>query len=331
MQKIISPEIYKLFIREMRREQTFLSRRKEKVAMARKKKKSGSIAVPFLITVFVGLLIIGGIAFGIFKYFGLGKGNELHEPTPRAVSTTTYEDNHTIMFVLDEPEQKCSSTFVLMRSIPKDKKLLFIGIPTNTLCVVDGQQQSIKSQYERAGAAAAAQFAEALFGVTVDRYMKVDSASLIKICDVLGGVTYPVNVDIAGFNNDGSNQYMDSKQIERFVTYSMFPDGEVQRAYIASSVCADMINQTDGSRFAANLDNNFTAIINMTADSNITSVDYKKRKAAIKSMFERGSAIATFFIMDGTTSYDDFIPSQSFIDEVKKEYFKDYETGESED
>ena len=43
--------------------------------MARKKKrKAGSIAVPFLITVFVGLLIIGGIAFGLFKYFGLGRG-----------------------------------------------------------------------------------------------------------------------------------------------------------------------------------------------------------------------------------------------------------------
>lgn len=295
--------------------------------MAKKKKrKAGSIAVPFLITVFVGLLIVGGVAFGLFKYFGLGRGGELKPPTPRAVGTTTEEDNHTILFVLDEPEKKCSSTFVLMRSLPLDKKLLFIGIPTNTVTVVDGQQQNLKSQYERAGAASAAKFTEALFGITVDRYMKVSPQALIKICDVLGGVSYPVNVDIAGFNSDGSDQYLNSEQIERFVTYSMFPDGEVQRAYIASSVLADMINQTNGERFASNLDNNFTSIINMTTDSNITSVDYRNRKDAIKNMFTRGSAFASFLILDGTTSYEDFIPSQSFIDDVRKEYFTEKPT-----
>ena len=295
--------------------------------MARKKKrKAGSIAVPFLITVFVGLLIIGGIAFGLFKYFGLGRGGELKPPTPRAVGTTTAEDNHTILFVLDEPDKKCSSTFVLMRSRPIEKSILFIGIPTNTVAVVDGQQQNIKSQYERAGAAAAAKFTEALFGVTVDRYMKVSSPALIKICDVLGGVSYPVKADIAGFNGDGSDQYLNSEQIERFVTYSLFPDGEVQRAYVASSLLSDMINQTDGERFASNLDNNFTSIINMTTDSNITSVDYRNRKDAIKNMFTRGSAISSFLIMDGEQSYEDFIPSSLFIENVKKDYFAEAPT-----
>lgn len=294
--------------------------------MARKKKKAGSIAVPFLITVFVGLLIIGGIAFGLFKYFGLGRGGELKPPTPRAVGTTTEEDSHTILFVLDEPEKKCSSTFVLMRSIPVDKKVLFIGIPTNTVTVVDGQQQNIKSQYDRAGAAAAAQFTESLFGITVDRYMKVSSDMLIKMCDVLGGVSYYVNVDIAGFNNDGTDQYLNSEQIEKFVTYSLFPDGEVQRAYVASSLVSDMLNQTNGERLASNLDNNFTTIINMTTDSNITSVDYRNRKEAIKNMLIRGSAISTYRILDGTVSYDDFVPSQSDIEAIKKEFFTEKPT-----
>ena len=64
----------------------------------------------------------------------------------------------------------------------------------------------------------------------------------------------------------------------------------------------------------------------MTTDSNITSVDYRNRKDAIKNMFTRGSAFASFLILDGTTSYEDFIPSQSFIDDVRKEYFTEKPT-----
>ncbi|MBR2282802.1 MAG: LCP family protein [Ruminococcus sp.] len=292
--------------------------------MAKKKKKSGSIAVPFLITIFVGLLIIGGIAFWIYNHFNLGNNKELSEPTPRTVATATYEDSHTILLVLDEPDKKCSATFVLMRSVPKDKKLMFIGIPTNTIAVIDGRQQKLQSQYDRAGAAAAANFVQEVFDVPVDRYIKLNSEALIKLCDIFGGVTYPVNVGIAGFKSDGSNQYLNAEQIETLITYSMFPDGEIQRAYTASSIAADMMNQTDGRRIADNFDNNFSTIINMT-ESNITSVDYKNRKAAIKSMFERGTTIGSFLIVDGTVSYEDFIPSQNFIKDMKRDYFTDPE------
>ena len=37
------------------------------------RKKSGHIAVPFLITIFIGLIVVGGMAFGVYRYFGFGK------------------------------------------------------------------------------------------------------------------------------------------------------------------------------------------------------------------------------------------------------------------
>lgn len=286
------------------------------------KKKSGRIAVPFLVTIFLGLLIIGGGAFWIYNYLGLNKSAPLDEPTPRAAAVVTEEDNHTVLLILDEPEQKCSSTFVLMRSKPLEKRVIFIGIPTNTISIIDGQQEHIQNSYERGGAQSAVNFVNQTFGITVDRYMKFDSESFRKVCDILGGVTYYVEPDIAGFKKEGGEEYLNSRQIETLVTYPMFNGREVQRAYTASSVLSSMLNQTDGKRVADNFRTSFDSIINMIT-TDVTAVDYKNRQHAIRNMLENGTSIANFIVLDGENSNDDFIPSETFLDSVRTTYFED--------
>lgn len=298
--------------------------------MAKKKKKTGSIAVPYLVTIFIGILIVGGGTFFLLNYLGiLDKEKQLPEPTPRQVTLTSYADNHTILFILDEPEQKCSSTFMLMRSIPKDRKLVFLGIPTNTIALIDGTQENIKTAYESGGASAAVNFTEQILGITVDRYMKLDSESLVKICDILGGVTYSIPEDVAGFNGDGTPQYLNAEQIDKYITYAAFKEGEVERAYNASSIVAAMVNQASGVRIADGLDNTFNTVVNMT-ETNITAVDYKNKKTAIKNMLERDPS-ASFYIIDGEAAYDDFIPSKTFIEDFVKTYYSyDESDGEGE-
>lgn len=285
-------------------------------------KKSGHIAVPFLLTIFFGLLIIGGGAYGIYRYFGFGQSAPLDKPTPRAAATVTAEDDHTILLILDEPEQKCSSTFVLMRSKPLEKRVLFFGIPTNTISIIDGQQEHIKNSYDRGGAQSAVNFVNQTFGITVDRYIKFTPEAFRKVCDVLGGVTYFVEPDIAGFKKDGGEEYLNSNQIETFITYPMFNGREVQRAYMASSVLSAMLNQTDGKRVADNFKTSFDSIINMVT-TDITAVDYKNRQYAIRNMLENGTSIANFIVIEGETSNDDFIPSEPFIEDMRNAYFKE--------
>jgi anionic cell wall polymer biosynthesis LytR-Cps2A-Psr (LCP) family protein len=298
---------------------------KGETSVMAKNQKVGSIAVPYLVTIFIGILVIGGGTFFFLHKIGvLGGEKELSEPPPKQVATTTYEDNHTILFILDEPEQKCSSTFVLMRSIPKDKKLVFVCIPSNTIALIDDAQQSIKLSYEQGGAASAVKFTEAVFGITIDKYMKLDANAFIKICDILGGVTYPVEEDIAGFNGDGSSQYLNSEQINKLVTYAMYAGGETDRAQRACSIIANMVNQSDLVRVSDNFDNSFNSIVNMT-ETDITAIDYKKHKVAIKTMLERGSAIATPLPMDGTDADSDFIPNQGFLNDFKDKFYTQYE------
>lgn len=287
----------------------------------KKAKKSGRIAVPFLVTIFVGLIIIGGFALWLWNYLDYGKEKKPPVPTARNTYTATKEDNHTVLFILNEPDKDCSSTFVLMRSLPMKKKMLFIGIPTNTISVIDGEQQSLSGSYERGDAPAAVAFVQEALGVSIDRYMKFDSASFKKLCDIFGGVTYPVDVDIAGIRK-GQAQQLNSVQIENFITYPLFKDGESERAFIAASVISSMINQTDGERIADSFDRNFDIIINMTT-SDITSVDKKNRGPAIKDMFRYGSSLSIAMLMDGTISEKDFIPSSSFIENLPDQYFED--------
>ena len=291
------------------------------------KKKSGSIAVPFLVTIFIGLILVGGAAYGIYRYLGFGKTEAPPEPTPRTGQSVTYDDNHTILLILDEPDQRCSSTFVLMRSIPIKKEIIFIGMPTNMISLIDGSQQRLKDSYDRGGANAAVDFVQKAMGITVDRYMKFDSTSFRKVCDIFGGVSYDVNVDIAGFKSDGSSQYMNSAQIETFVTYSMFKGGERERSLQSAALLAAMVNQSDGKRIADGFDGSFNSIINLVADTTVTSVDYKNHKAAIKNMFQNGSSIAVSITVDGTDAGTDFIPSDGFIKSVVENYFTDENLG----
>jgi anionic cell wall polymer biosynthesis LytR-Cps2A-Psr (LCP) family protein len=285
-------------------------------------RKTGSIAVPFLATIFIGLIIVGGIAAGLYKYLGFGKQEKPAEPIPRTSGMVTDADNHTVLLVLDVPERKAPPTFILMRSRPIKKELVFIGIPSNSIALVDGGQESILGSYQSGGAAASAEFVEKVFGVEVDRYMKFDSASFRKISDIFGGVTYAVNADIAGFKNDGSQQCLNSDQVEQFVTYMMFEGGEYERSLISADVLKSMVNQADGKRIADSFDSNFNTIINMV-ESDIKASDYKEHKTAIKNMFENGTSIAVAISVDGTNAGEDFIPSKGFIENVKDQYFKE--------
>ncbi len=287
------------------------------------KKKSGSIAVPFLATIFIGLLILGGAVFFIYqRYFK--KDDTPPAPKARDVKVVSYEDNHSVLLILEEPEQKCSETFVLMRSIPKDRRILFLGLPSNTIAVVDDQQQSLKGAYERGGGASAASFISSIMDIDIDKYMVFDSDSFKITCDKLGCASYPVDVEIAGLKSDGTLQSLTSEQMETFITYSLFSGGEAERAFRAAHMLSYMVNGSDGMYISDSADSIFNEVINMV-DSNITSVDYKNYKEAIKLLFSQkkqyGDNIAVAIQLDGTTADSDFMPSTNLIEQVVEQYF----------
>ncbi|MBE6864835.1 MAG: LytR family transcriptional regulator [Ruminococcus flavefaciens] len=289
------------------------------------KKKTGSIAIPFLVTIFIGMIIIGGAAYFIY-YNYLRKGEEkLSEPQPRNGSISiSPEDSHTLLFILDDPEaNKASATFMLVRSVPYKKHMLLVGIPSNSIYYSqeENAQIALKESYETGGGPAAVSFVQNVIGVNIDKYMVFTPETFEKVCDIFGGVSYPVDIEFGGYKNDGSVQTLDSKDIRKYLTYNKFKGGETERSFKAATIISYMINGSEGDRIAGSFDRYFAEVINATTSTDITAVDYDKYKDAIKYMFNFGSNISVAIIIDGEDSEKDFIPSSNFISNLPEEYF----------
>lgn len=91
-----------------------------------KKKRSGSIAIPFLLTFLISLIIIGGITMII--YDKIDSDNSSLLTMNNEAGSLSDSDSHTILFVLDlsdstdVPDE--GSTAPRQRRVPTTKKLM---------------------------------------------------------------------------------------------------------------------------------------------------------------------------------------------------------------
>ncbi len=334
----------------------------------KKKKKSGSIAIPFLLTFLISLIVIGGIAIVIYDKIDNDESSLL--TMVNEAGTLSAEDNHTVMLILDlsdsvempdedsedseyedndsededyqddedsydwettEEEEKEvypePYTFIVMRSTPVDKQMMFMGIPSNML--VGNDNKKAKDIYESSGAAGISQSIEYSLGIEIDRYAVFDSESFKKACNIMGGVTYAVPKGVKGIPDSDSEQYLSPEQIEKIISYGGYSGGEIQRISTASAIVTAMMNQTSGVRIAENLDNTFETLINLIK-SDISAVDYNDKKYAIKFMMkysdpadsESSSSRATFITPYGNETEKNFVADSSFADEIKV-YFEE--------
>lgn len=338
-----------------------------------KKKKTGSVAIPFLITFLISLVIIGGAA--LFIYDKIDDDESSLISMVNEVGTLSDEDNHTILFALDmsdtvsaesedyddedeysedeyyedeysddeysdeeeeyeweedgEEEEKKKETysqqpytFMIMRSEPVNKQLLFMGIPSNML--VGESNKQAQDIYVDNGTATLSSSLEYTLGIKIDRHMTLDTEAFEKICNVLGGVTFAVPKDVKTIAQADGEQYLSAQQTAEIISCGNYSGGELQRISTASSLITAMVNQTSGERIAGNLDNIFNTIINMT-ESDISAIDYNNRKYAIKFMLkysdptdsESRSTRAQFITPYGTEKDNEFQADKYFADDIK--------------
>lgn len=248
------------------------------------KKNTGSIAIPFLITLLVSLLIIGGIIF--FLFGGFSSGGDSLKPLEPEITLISEEDQFNLFCVLDTEESDKPVCYMVFRFNPVAKRNTCIALPANLAVSNNGATTKLDNVYHMSGVAAARDAAGAALKMTLDRYMVFDSAAFQKLCSILGGVECVVDEKIVGLQESDKMQYLGGSQIELYLTYPDFTGGEAQRMVVIDSTIAEMLNQTDGSRVSEALDRSFSTIINLVKDSDVTAQDYKNRKHAMKYMLE---------------------------------------------
>lgn len=281
------------------------------------KKKTGHVAIPFLITLLLSIVGIGGVAMYLFGM--IGQDDVEVKKMQSSIIKPTSENNMTLLFVLDEQDNaSLPTTFLIARVLPADKKIALLSFPENMLSVVDGRQDTLGGFYRNGGIQSAQAAIESEAGIASDRYMILNSEAFQKICDYFGGVNYLVPPGINGMVSTGKPDYLSPHRIEQLITYPFFDQGEIERNALTSDVISEMINQTDTDRIVQNLDRNFKALINMV-DTDITSIDYSNEESALKYLYKYGnSPICSFRLVIGevTESGDAFLLNSNFYTTV---------------
>ena len=267
-----------------------------------KRKKKGHVAIPFLVALLIGILVIGGIAMYLFRLIGLNDVNVV--PMKESIVVPTESDNMTLLFVLDEESDPKPVTILVARVLPAEKKIVLLSFPSNTLCAVDGHTDTLAGYYTSGGINTLKNAIQTESGIVVDRYMILDSEAFQKICNIYTGVYYTVPSGTKGFSDSAEPQYLGPGQMEKLVTYPFFTRGETERSAVVADIICEMINQTDHDRIVSSMDNNFKILVNM-ADTDITSIDYSNERTALKYLYTYGKRIASFRIATGTSGEED--------------------------
>ena len=286
-----------------------------------KQKKKGHVAIPFLLALLLGIMVIGGIAMLLFRQ--LDRNNVPILQWQENVKKPTAADDMTILFVLDEETDGCQTTFLLTRLLPARKQVVFIGIPANMLTVMDGRQDTLEGFYRSGGIQSVETALKNETSITVDRYVILGSEGFQKICNIFGGVNYLVPNGVIGLPADAQAQYLGPAQIEKLITNLAYRDskefthGESERSDVAADVMTEMLNQTDYERILDRLESNFNAVINLS-ETDISSADYAEHENALKYMLNYGDKIASFRIaipMEGADG-ETFVLSSDFYSTV---------------
>jgi len=281
------------------------------------KSKKGHVAIPFLLAFLLGIVCIGGIAMYLFNR--LSAKDDTRASISNVVKPTE-SDNMTLLFVLDEPSDASSLTFLAARVLPEEKKIILISLPSNMLAIVDGRQGTLTDFYKTSGIQGAMSAIQNEAGIYADRYIILNTESFQKICNIFAGVNYQIPLGTQGFADNPEEQYLGPAQIEKLITNPFFKDGESERSALVSDVICEMINQTDYDRIVASMDSNFRTLINMM-NTDISSIDYSNEKSALKYMYTYGSRLCTYRLATGSTSDDGMFVLDGDFQESISDYF----------
>jgi hypothetical protein len=256
----------------------------------KKRPKGGKIAIPFLITTLVALILIGVPALYYYNKI-TSRNEEIQGTNDSGEYVPKAKDSGNIFFVLDFNDDTLVNTFLVLRTDPSTRTFTLVPFLNSTVVQYNGKTSTIDEFYTSGGIESAKSAIESTFGITLNKYIKLDDISFQKICDIFGGASYNVPSGLRGFN--AGEQYLSSEQIQNIITHYAFADEE-QRVYYAGGILTAMINQTLGERIAGNIDNNFNSVMNLVSDTDITSIDFTAVRQIIVYVFEDDKYTAQF-------------------------------------
>ncbi len=253
-----------------------------------KKRKKESVAIPFLLSMFFTLIIVG---LPVSKYYNhlLDVKEASESDTIRPSFLPSEDNNNTLLFALKSEDSALRDSFMIVRAVATEQKLIFIPVSNNLLY----GNKKMSDIYRSGGIIELNKAVEGTFDIKIDRYMDLSKDAFTVIGDVLGGVNYNVPDGLKGLNE--GTQYLSSNFIITLISNKKLE--EDVRTVTTASVMSEMFKQTSGSRVCDSLDYTFNKLINYVGPgTNITSIDYSNQKKALEYILDTQKVNATYKI-----------------------------------
>ncbi len=283
-------------------------------AKKKKRRSTGSIAIPFLLTLLIATIVLGSVGYYVFQRI-TNDDKELL-PMPGATTGISEADIYEILFVLEPDSPARKTAVMLMRFDPIRKQEYYIGIPLNLQLEHEGSKMTLEQCIDNHGVSDAKDALSVLFDQQIDYHIRMDSAGFQKICSVFGNVSCLVTIHDENLKPDDVSQDLDATQLETLLTsVNFYSEGE--RTAVIGQTIAQLINQSDSKRIASNVDGYFSAAIG-SVTSNITAMDFTDRRHAIVYVLQQSAAPAMSYTVFGTESDGIFTMSESYPEQLKE-------------
>lgn len=294
-------------------------------------KKGAKIALTYFITIIASLVIIGGAAFIV-----LSKVMAEDDPGIAAVEVTTTADsgvyapteleNRTALFILDAGNKRTSTCFVLARLLPTETKVVIVPLQSDTLCSVNGTEDTLYELYRAGGGQYAKRAVEAACGLSVDKYLKFDKTSFELFATLMGTVNYEAPYSLICEDPDTNevtviregSAALDGVTMRKLFTFPSFKSGETGRAATVGSVVVDVLNSAQETRLSTGMDQIVETVLKSSVETDIADIDYKTSKKAMQYIVDNSYKGAELVLPSGKYNSDEeYVLDDEFITSLK--------------
>ena len=268
------------------------------ITKRRRGPKPGSIAIPFMITLLIALIVLGGVGF---YFYGKLTENRRELKTLKSATTSISDDDvNEILFALTPTNtERAQPAVMLMRFDPVRKQIFCVGIPINLVIDHDGKDETVRQCLENHGIQTLRNDLGKALDQEIDRYVTMDSTGFARLITLIGNVLYVVTIKDLDLRPSDVSQELEVSQFEQLLT-SLHYNSEVERNSVIGFSVAAMLNQCEGQRISKNIDSYFKTMIN-SVTTDITAQDFTEHRHAITYMFENSNGAAARGV---TLAYD---------------------------
>jgi LCP family protein required for cell wall assembly len=284
----------------------------------------------FFLSFLLAFVLLSVLLYALARIARPGaEGARVAEPAePIAAYLPTREDALSVLFVGLDAAGNSADTFLLARFDPAGGSVPIVAFPRETAVTNHGETETIAEVYRYGGAEyLRARMAES-YGITIDRYARMDIGAFVAAADAVGAVEFelptPLTTEAEGampVTLSAGMQLLDGRAAANIIRFSGYEGGELDRCAMVADLTAEAVNQRMDIVLSALVDNVFRTIINLV-DTDISYADYDDRRGAAVFLAKLGQDPGKPLYTEGNYSEDGTVYnlSDTFVAELRQAF-----------